>query len=130
MSVDTALDILDDAVADRLDQIGSERVCSAIQAVVWQRGDTLVDAALGQTRLDDLGRPMQPDTPMDLASLTKPLVVSTLMMQAVDEGRARFSDQISAHLPDWADGAKRRGEATLLDLLNHSSGLPAWGAFF
>lgn len=143
MNIDKARQLLRDAIADDIDQIGKTKVCSAIQAVVWQAsseqageaGSVLLDEALGRTHLEDdchdaPGASMRRDTPMDIASLTKPLVTATLAMQAVDKGLARLDDRVAELYPAWSLGASERGQATLLDLLNHSSGLPAWEKFY
>jgi CubicO group peptidase (beta-lactamase class C family) len=128
--------ILQNAVATRLDEIGDTKVASAIQAVVWKNGELLLDEALGQTFF---GRgesgiesgPVHAETPMDIASLTKPLVAATLLMQAVDEGLASFADPVSKYVSGWYfSDDKDRESATLLHLLNHSSGLPAWDKFY
>ena len=65
------------------------------------------------------------DTIYDLASLTKPLAGALLAALFESEGLLSFDDPLSRHLPEWS----RHGEAariTLLDLLTHRSGLPAW----
>ncbi|MFP4600387.1 MAG: serine hydrolase domain-containing protein [Persicimonas sp.] len=137
MNPEKPLKSLRRAVAGSLDDIGDSKTCSAVQAAVWQGGELLLDEALGCTHFGEGGAPMTRDTPMDIASLTKPLVVATLVMQAVDAGLVALSDPIAEHLPAWLTGArgdnksdKKRAEATLLDLLNHSSGLPAWEKFY
>ncbi len=130
MNVDKVRHILQDALAERVDQIGKTKVCSAIQAVVWQRGEVLLDEAFGYTHLEGDGEPMRGETPMDIASLTKPLVTATLAMQAVDAGIASFDQPVAELYPPWSMGVPERDEATLLDLLNHSSGLPAWEKFY
>jgi CubicO group peptidase (beta-lactamase class C family) len=140
LDADRAIKILQCARADDLDQIGRTKVCSAVQAVVLRQGQTLLDTALGVTHLDPSesnppGRPMGPDTPMDIASITKTLVTATLAMQAVDDGLTKFDTPVTELFADWSLGgtsgvSNRREAATLLDLLNHSSGLPAWEKFY
>jgi CubicO group peptidase (beta-lactamase class C family) len=140
MDIDRAVQILNDALADDVDQIGKTSVFSAAQAVVWREGETLLDTAIGRTHLgvpesDKPGQPMSPDTPMDTASLTKTLVTATLAMQAVDEGLATFDTPVAELFSEWSPGpspagSDQRVEASLLDLLNHSSGLPGWEKFY
>ena len=135
-NIERARQTLKDAVATRREDIGATRVASAIQAIAWQNGEVLLDEALGHRYLPATGGTEDTrinfDTPMDIASLTKPLVTATLLMQAVDAGLAAFDDPISRHLPEWAhvthasEHDAARESATLLHLLNHSSGLPAW----
>jgi CubicO group peptidase (beta-lactamase class C family) len=130
---------LQSAVADDVDELGKTKVFSAAQAVVWRDGQTLLDKAFGKTHLGPPdsqipGRPMLRDTPMDIASITKTLVTATLAMQAVDEGLTTFDTPVAQLFSEWSLGVaqdgNRRVEATLLDLLNHSSGLPAWEKFY
>lgn len=129
-SIDRARQILQNAVAPQRAAIGDTHVASAIQAIIWQDGALKLNFAGGQRYFSSADLPVTPDTPMDIASLTKPLVTATLLMQAVDAGLANFDDPISKHLPQWKNGAHARDSATLLHLLNHSSGLPAWDRFY
>jgi len=63
------------------------------------------------------------DTPFDLASLTKVIATTTVVMRLVDEGRVRLDERIGAAFREWR-GADREG-ATVQDLLEHASGLAA-----
>ena len=60
----------------------------------------------------------------DLASLTKVIATTTLVMALVDRERLRVEDPIARWLPDW----RRAGHehVTVGDLLEHASGLPSW----
>jgi CubicO group peptidase (beta-lactamase class C family) len=64
----------------------------------------------------------------DLASLTKPIVTTTLAMRAVDDGALTLEDRVGDWLPAWRGEDRER--VTVRDLLAHSSGLPAWLPFF
>lgn len=68
------------------------------------------------------------DTIFDLASLTKVIATTPLMMRAVDEGRMRLEDRVADRLPQWR-GADR-ADVTVRDLLEHASGLTAYLPFF
>jgi beta-N-acetylhexosaminidase len=63
------------------------------------------------------------DTPFDLASLTKVIATTTIVMQLIATGRLRLDDRVAAFFEDWR-GADR-GSVTVRDLLEHASGLPA-----
>ena len=69
------------------------------------------------------------ETVFDLASLTKVLATTTLVMRLVERGGLGLDDPVSAHLSLWRD---LDGEArvTIRDLLAHCSGLPAHRPFF
>jgi CubicO group peptidase (beta-lactamase class C family) len=63
------------------------------------------------------------DTAFDLASLTKPIVTTSLVMQLVGEGRLRLDQRVAEFFPEWR-GADRES-VSVEDLLEHASGLPA-----
>jgi len=63
------------------------------------------------------------DTPFDLASLTKVLATTTIVMDLTATGRLRLDDRVAAFFEDWR-GADR-ASVTVRDLLEHASGLPA-----
>ena len=70
----------------------------------------------------------QDDTVFDLASLTKVLATTSLVMRLIERGRLGLDDPLADHLPSW-DGA-HRSPVTIRDLLAHCSGLPAHEPFF
>lgn len=128
-TIDAARKILQRAVTADLHAVGDTAVCSAIQAVASRGATRALDAALGWAELSP-NRPCLPSTPFDVASLTKPLVTATLTMRAVDAGLLTLQTPVGALLPDWAHPQAWRRRVTVLHLLNHSSGLPAWHPFF
>ena len=79
--------------------------------------------AFGRLSYDTGARPTKLGTIFDLASLTKVVATSTLVMRAVREGRLSLETRIADRLPSWR-GADRAG-VTIRQLLDHSSGLPA-----
>jgi len=125
MDLDQADQILRDETTDDPAEIGREATCSATQAVVWHNGRIAYDAAYGKTEPGSRGRTVGPTTPFDVASLTKPLVVGTLLMQAVREELCHWYDPVDDYLGDWS-ADDRAGEVTILQLANHTSGLPDW----
>jgi CubicO group peptidase (beta-lactamase class C family) len=62
-------------------------------------------------------------TPFDLASLTKAVATTTVVMELVQVGALRVHEPVSALFGEWR-GADRDG-VTVRDLLEHASGLPA-----
>lgn len=67
---------------------------------------------------------MRPATVFDLASLTKPIVTATCLMQLAEEKEISIDGRIKRYLPDFKSGAA--GRATIRMLLTHTAGLPAW----
>jgi CubicO group peptidase (beta-lactamase class C family) len=62
-------------------------------------------------------------TPFDLASLTKAVATTTVVMELVRAGSFRLEEPVSTFFGEWR-GADRQG-VTVRDLLEHASGLPA-----
>jgi CubicO group peptidase (beta-lactamase class C family) len=84
--------------------------------------------ATGRLTYDLESAPVEAETIFDLASLTKVIATTTLVMKAVDDGRLNLADPVSAWIPEWS-GADR-ASVTIRDLLAHSSGLTAYLPFF
>lgn len=74
-----------------------------------------------------IGDDHRPDgsTMYDMASLTKVIVLTTVAMQAVEEGRLNLDAPVISYLPDFARGTGEKSRVTVRDLLLHDSGLPA-----
>jgi CubicO group peptidase (beta-lactamase class C family) len=74
---------------------------------------------------DNTGRPVGPQTPFVLASVSKPLT-ATAVMQLVDAGQVRLDAPVQQYLPEFtlAD-AQVAAQVTVRQLLTHTSGLPA-----
>lgn len=93
----------------------------AVVGISW-RGHRHVHGAghLGQ------GFPGRPDgeTIYDLASLTKVIGLTTMVMTAVDEGRLQLDSTVAHWVPAFRGPMK--DQVTLRHLLTHSSGLPGW----
>lgn len=62
-------------------------------------------------------------TPFDLASLTKVVATTTLVMELVANRALRLGEQVSAFFDDWR--GDDRAPVTVRDLLEHASGLAA-----
>lgn len=62
------------------------------------------------------------DTVFDMASLTKPLMTATSIMQLCEQGKLSFNDPVSKYLPEF--GANGKQGITIRQLLTHYSGLP------
>jgi CubicO group peptidase (beta-lactamase class C family) len=68
------------------------------------------------------------DTIFDLASLTKVIATTSLVMQLVERGTLALADPIRKWIPEWRGHDRER--VTLRSLLTHSSGLTAWLPFY
>ena len=61
-----------------------------------------------------------PETVFDCASLTKPVVTTTVALALTEHGAIALSDTLGRHVP--ALEGTERGEVTLVELLTHTSG--------
>jgi CubicO group peptidase (beta-lactamase class C family) len=96
-------------------------------AVVGTRNGITETIGVGQLDAADATLPSL-TTMYDLASLTKVICTTTLMLRLVDAGQIRLDAPVVQYLPDW----KGVGAATITirQLLTHSSGLNAWRPFY
>jgi len=69
------------------------------------------------------GKPTQPDTIFDLASVTKPHV-ATALLTLVEDGRVVLGQTVEEWLPETKGTAF--ASLTIRQLATHSAGLPAW----
>ena len=85
--------------------------------------------ALGYRKSLDESAP-QPITysdSFDLASITKIMSTTAIVMELVKAKELKLSDRASAYLPQWKN---EKAEITIEDLLRHRSGLPPWRPFY
>jgi CubicO group peptidase (beta-lactamase class C family) len=78
--------------------------------------------------LEPDGEPVTPDTWYDLASLTKVLCTAPLCLEQIQAGRLDPQAPLRDALPEiaWLQERPNLGDATVLQLATHTSGLPAW----
>jgi CubicO group peptidase (beta-lactamase class C family) len=111
---EVALGVLEAAVVEGIFPAAAAEVGSSASPI-WQ--DAVGSLALAPPV------PAEIDTPYDLASLTKVLATTTVVMQLTAAGHLRLGEHVAAFFGDWR-GADRSAVA-IQDLLEHASGLPA-----
>ena len=116
----SALRVLERALEERAFPAAVVEVGDATQPL-WQH-------AIGRLTFDTDAPPTTIDTIFDLASLTKVLATTPIVMQQIERGALGLDDPVAQHLDSWR-GADR-SSVTLRDLLSHSAGLTAWAPFF
>lgn len=84
--------------------------------VIWHE-------AIGRLTFDSDAAPAHLDTWFDLASLTKPLGTTTVVLDLVTRGRLNLSEPVAQLVTAWH--GSERAQVTVADLLEHASGLPA-----
>ena len=117
---DPAARLVDDAVRDRAFPGAVVEVGSSA-GPVWRH-------AAGVLSYEDGEAAAALDTVFDLASLTKVLATTTVLMRLVDAGRVALGDRVRDRLDDWRGGD--RETVTVADLLEHAGGLTAHLPFF
>ncbi len=106
----------------------ADRVFPGGALFVRVQGKTRHASYHGRTALDPAGVPVSRDTCFDLASLTKILATTPLVLLAVQHGNLDLDRRACELLPSFVgDG---RDAIVLRMLLDHSSGLPAWRRYF
>ena len=93
---------------------------------------TLVATRDGVVYLESIGKadiahdkPMQPDTIFWIASMTKPITATAVLMLQ-DEGKLSVDDPVEKHLPEFKDLKTADGKParlTIRHLLTHTSGM-------
>ena len=84
--------------------------------------------ACGRLTYDVNAPQATPETIFDLASLTKVIATTTILMKLVDTGGITLDDPLKSWLPSWSD--QEKAEVTVVDLLEHTSGLTAHLPFY
>ena len=100
-----------------------ERVVPAVVAEVGDEGGVLWREALGSLSFDEGAGPATDDAVFDLASLTKPLATTSVILALSDRSALDLREPVATFFEEWR-GADREA-ATVQDLLEHGSGLPA-----
>jgi CubicO group peptidase (beta-lactamase class C family) len=97
--------VLEDALSSRVFPAATVDVGSSDESL-WQ---------------DALDTPL--DTPFDLASLTKPIATTTIVMDLVNKGVVGLDEPLAPSVAEWR--GVDRSDVTVRDLLEHASGLAA-----
>jgi CubicO group peptidase (beta-lactamase class C family) len=100
--------------------------------VLWaaRDGEVIYHEAFGEAQLRPHRRPMKTETVFDLASLTKVLSTTLLLMKLSARGAIDIVDPVTRFVPTFADRDEKKRDITLRHLLTHSSGLKAWVPYY
>jgi len=101
--------------------VRADRTPGAV-VIVGRRDGVVFRHAYGRRAIVPAREEMTPDTIFDLASLTKPLVIGTLVQWLVENGQLNIGDKVVKHLPEF--GVREKYLVTVEQLLLHTSGLP------
>ena len=110
--------------ARRVIQSGLDaRAFPAASIEVGRRGGPLWQESFGRLTYADDAPACGPGTIFDLASLTKVIATTSIVMRLVADGRLEIDAPVRRFVPAFAAG--ERGAISIRHLLTHSSGLPA-----
>jgi CubicO group peptidase (beta-lactamase class C family) len=94
-------------------------------SILAARDDRIIlNRSFGDLSLEPVRQPLDHEAIYDLASLTKPLVTALLTLYLMEREKLNLETPISSILPEIPHAI------TPLQLLCHTSGLPAWYPFY
>ena len=99
------------------------RTFPAATVEVGHSGGPLWRDAFGTLTFDERAPGATFETVFDLASLTKPMATTSVVMDLVRTGRLGLRDTVASMFEEWR--GQDREHVTIRDLLEHASGLPA-----
>jgi len=118
---------LNAAIADRAFP-GCAAAVGTADGVLWQK-------AFGHMTYSKR-TPVTVNTMYDLASLTKVVGTTALLMDLTAKGAIKETDPLARHIPEFLEFAQdpeereRRSAVTLEHLMTHSAGLASWKPFY
>ena len=116
------------SVESAFQQAVADGVFPGAVVLVSKDSSVVYEQAFGYRALAPHKAAMDLGTIFDLASLTKPIATTVAFMLLVKEKKLRLDDLVTRVIPMY--GVFGKNLTTFRHLLNHSSGLPAWKAFF
>lgn len=108
-------------INQKLEEALKNRAFSGASLSVIHGEKVLFNEIYGQAQIVPKARELTKESLFDIASLTKPVCTVTLMMLALQEKKCSLKDLVESYFPQ----IKIKG-IRIENLLNHTSGLPAW----
>lgn len=116
------------AVEREMDAAVGRRVFPGAVLLVREGSRVFYVRAFGHRSLEPEVTPMTEDTIFDVSSLTKPFATSVAMMLLVKDGKIGLDDRVTRFFHNF--GVYGKSHITFRHLLSHTSGLPAWKAYY
>lgn len=118
-------DLKSEKLRQRMQQAVDRGRISGVVTLVSHKGTIVHHQAVGKRTLDPQ-QPMKTDSVFAIASMTKPITATAVMILR-DEGKLSIEDAVSKYIPEFKQAALKTGppkrEITIRDLLTHTSGL-------
>lgn len=116
---------IDPSALSRADELLGRWIAEdRIPAAGWcvgRRGHLVEPRLVGRQRASADAPPLRQDALFLIASITKP-VAATAVMMLLERGRLALDDRVADHVPAFAENGKR--DVLIRHLLTHTSGLP------
>ena len=96
---------------------------TAAAAIAGDATTTLVEETIGQPSPASRGE-LSMDTPFDVASLTKPIVTTTILFRLLERGLVTVTDELGDFIPTLEQ--QQQGEIPIWRLVTHTSGLKSY----
>jgi len=116
------------SVESAFEEAVSQGVFPGAVVLVSKDEEIVYENAFGYRSLIPEKTALQLNTIFDLASLTKPLATPVAIMLLIGGKKIRLDDQVTRFIPTF--GVFGKHPSTVRQLLNHSSGLPAWKPYY
>lgn len=107
-----------------------QRAFSCCSIAVTFQGKLVALKAFGRFTYEPNSPEVTPASIFDLASVTKVVATTTMAMVLYEQGQLDLDMPIVSLMPEFKGNDPRRREATVRQLLAHSSGLPAYEKLF
>ena len=117
-------DAVNDRISDLLSALVETGATPGAVVVAGTRETVLAECAAGRLSYAADAGPVTHGTIYDLASLTKVIVTTPLVMRLYEAGQLDLEAPVRRYVPEFAGGAKDR--VTIVDLLAHCGGLLWW----
>jgi CubicO group peptidase (beta-lactamase class C family) len=112
-------------IDERMKEFVEEKQIAGAVTLVARDGKIVYLGAVGLADIEE-NRPMREDTLFAIASMTKPITATAVMILR-DDGKLSLDDPVAKYLPEFKDatlnGKPPEKEITLRHLLTHTSGL-------
>lgn len=112
-------------IAERMGAFVAEGQASGVVNLVARDGKIAYRNAVGMAEIET-NRAMQPDTMFAIASMTKPITATAVMILR-DEGKLALDDPVAKYLPEFSEvkfqDQPPQRPITLRDLMTHTAGL-------
>ncbi|MBC8213733.1 MAG: serine hydrolase [Candidatus Marinimicrobia bacterium] len=115
-----SLVVLENAIEDK--------IFPGAQVFIAKNGKVIANQGFGNQTYDDTSKVVNSKTIYDIASLTKVLVTTPVMMKLISQKKLSLDHEVSQFYPEFVGGGKEK--VTIHHLLTHSSGIEPYIMYF